>query len=263
VSVGTNAAKTIVSRLNDQAYIHKGRVHPIAIMLAQDTYRQGKGQRGTSTWSPVASVADALEDAFYLAFANVIPTGKVPYFALDVSGSMSWASSFIKGTQISAAQAGAAMMLVMARTEKDYCTYAFSTGMQEIGITAKDTLESAMQKTSRMSAGGTDCAQPMLHATAKKMNIDAFVVITDNETWAGSVQPIQALKQYRNQCNKKEAALIVMGMVSNGFTIADPTDPFNLDVVGFDANVPVLVTDFIRGKSAGSTEDAEDSSTEE
>jgi 60 kDa SS-A/Ro ribonucleoprotein len=191
-----------------------------------------------------------------------VPTGKTIYTALDVSGSMTWATSFIKGTNISAAQAGAAMMLVMARTEKNYMNYAFSTGMQEIGITAKDTLETAMQKTSRMSAGGTDCAQPMIHAASAKLDADAFIVITDNETWAGSMQPIQALKQYRNQRNKKDAALIVMGMVSNGFTIADPQDPFNLDVVGFDANVPVLVTDFIRGKSTGTTEDADDSAEE-
>ena len=250
------ASKLVVSRLTDAAIIQKKPpIHPIQIMLALDTYRQGHGFRGKCEWTPVPNVVDALEDAFYLAFANCIPTGKNIYIGLDVSGSMSWECSMIKNTRITAAQAGAAMMLVMAKTEKNYATFAFSTGMQNIGITAKDTLETAMQKTSRMSAGGTDCAQPMIHAAQKKMDVDAFIVITDNETWAGSMQPIQALKQYRKVQDKPQAALIVMGMTATDCSIADPTDPYNLDVVGFDANVPVLVTDFIRGNSAGITED--------
>jgi 60 kDa SS-A/Ro ribonucleoprotein len=36
-------------------------------------------------------------------------------------------------------------------------------------------------------------------------------------------------------------------MVSNGFTIADPNDGGMLDVVGFDATVPQIMADFLRG----------------
>jgi 60 kDa SS-A/Ro ribonucleoprotein len=39
--------------------------------------------------------------------------------------------------------------------------------------------------------------------------------------------------------------LIVVGMVSNGFTIADPGDAGMMDVVGFDAAVPQLMADFM------------------
>jgi 60 kDa SS-A/Ro ribonucleoprotein len=37
-------------------------------------------------------------------------------------------------------------------------------------------------------------------------------------------------------------------MVSNGFTIADPQDPGMLDVVGFDASAPKLISDFSAGR---------------
>ena len=33
--------------------------------------------------------------------------------------------------------------------------------------------------------GGTDCAQPMLYAKRKQLDVDVFIVYTDNETWAG------------------------------------------------------------------------------
>jgi 60 kDa SS-A/Ro ribonucleoprotein len=40
------------------------------------------------------------------------------------------------------------------------------------------------------------------------------------------------------------AKLIVVGMVSNGFSIADPADAGMLDVVGFDTAAPAFMADF-------------------
>jgi 60 kDa SS-A/Ro ribonucleoprotein len=40
------------------------------------------------------------------------------------------------------------------------------------------------------------------------------------------------------------AKLIVVGMTSNGFSIADPEDAGMLDVVGFDTAVPQVMADF-------------------
>jgi len=42
------------------------------------------------------------------------------------------------------------------------------------------------------------------------------------------------------------ARAVVVGMTSNGFTLADPNDRGMLDVVGFDTSVPVVVSDFVR-----------------
>jgi 60 kDa SS-A/Ro ribonucleoprotein len=39
----------------------------------------------------------------------------------------------------------------------------------------------------------------------------------------------------------------VVGMTSNGFSIADPTDGGMLDVVGFDTATPQLIAEFARG----------------
>ena len=44
-----------------------------------------------------------------------------------------------------------------------------------------------------------------------------------------------------------DARLIVVTMTSTGFSIADPDDAGMLDVVGFDAAVPGLITGFARG----------------
>ncbi len=103
-----------------------------------------------------------------------------------------------------------------------------------------------MKAVSDLPFGGTDCALPMLYAQAKGREVDTFVVYTDSETWAGDVHPVQALRDYR-RASGIAARLVVVGMVSNGFSIADPADAGMLDVVGFDTATPQLVSDFARG----------------
>ena len=60
------------------------------------------------------------------------------------------------------------------------------------------------------------------------------------------MHPYQALQRYRERSGI-DARLIVVGMTSTGFSIADPDDPGMLDVVGFDAAVPNLISEFARG----------------
>ena len=86
----------------------------------------------------------------------------------------------------------------------------------------------------------------MLYAQALERKVDPFVIYTDSETWAGDVHPAQALRDYR-RTSGIDARLVVVGMVSNGFSIADRADPGMLDVVGFDTATPQLVSDFARG----------------
>src|SRR5262249_5859945 len=91
--------------------------------------------------------------------------------------------------------------------------------------------------------GATDCALPMVWALRKRMEIDHFCVYTDNETWAGTIHPHQALAEYRRKTGIP-ARLSVVGMTATDFTIADPEDPGTLDVAGFDSAVPSLLAGF-------------------
>ena len=85
---------------------------------------------------------------------------------------------------------------------------------------------------------------PMLEALAHRWAVDAFVIYTDNETWAGDVHPAVALRRYRERSGIA-AKLVVVAMTSTGFSIADPDDAGMLDVVGFDAATPPVVSDFV------------------
>ena len=59
------------ARLRDGELLRRGRVHPVSVLIAAKTYASGRSEKGSSTWSPVPQVLDALDDAFYLAFGAV------------------------------------------------------------------------------------------------------------------------------------------------------------------------------------------------
>ena len=76
------------------------------------------------------------------------------------------------------------------------------------------------------------------------MRSEEIVLITDSETWAGAQHPVQALVQYR-KATGIAAKLVVIAMAANRFSIADPNDALQLDVAGFDASVPGVVSNFV------------------
>ena len=253
--------EVVIERLHDPVLLARARVHPLNILLALRTYDAGHGYRGKLTWSPSRDIVSALDDAFYLAFNEVHPTGKRFVLGVDVSGSM---SQQIAGTPITAAEAASAMAMVTRRVENKVVIRGFAgggrggwglhssepapekddNGFMDLGIEQKERLESVMKKTSKHNFGRTDCALPMVWALKNQIEADVFVIYTDSETYVGDIHPVQALQQYREQMGIP-AKLIVVAMTSNGFSIADPNDSGMLDVVGFDTSIPAVMDDFI------------------
>jgi 60 kDa SS-A/Ro ribonucleoprotein len=206
-------------------------------------YASGTGMKGKLTWEPVALVTDALEQAFYASFGNLQPTGKRTLLALDVSSSMDWET--LAGSPLTPREASSALALVTLTTEKQVHVTAFQETVTPLNLSACQRLDDVILRVSGLPFGGTNCALPMLYALERKVPVDAFVIYTDSETWAGDIHPVQALKAYREQMGIA-AKLVVVGMVSNGFSIADPEDGGMLDVVGFDSATPNVIADFIR-----------------
>jgi 60 kDa SS-A/Ro ribonucleoprotein len=259
---GSDGTARAVAQLGDGERIRRARLHPIALLAALRTYASGHGVRGRGTWAPVREVVDALDAAFYSAFGNVEPVGKRFLLALDVSGSMTGGT--VGGVPgLSPREASAALALVTVATEPNVEVVGFfagrggfarrgkgrfgnGDGVTPLPLSPRQRLDDAVETVSGLPFGGTDCALPMLYAQVMQREIDTFVIYTDSETWAGDIHPAQALHRYR-RASGIEARLAVVGLVSNGFSIADPADPGMLDVVGFDTATPQLISDFARG----------------
>lgn len=263
-SSGAVQAK-IIATLTSEDLLRKGRVHPVRLLYALKTYSLGHSIKGDSTWTPTQKVVDALDAAFYASFGTVEPTGKRTMLALDLSLSMTWAVSMCGVLQ---AREGACAMAMATAAAEDNCMitgfsasstaadysnlnysrhgHRYKVGIEEVKISPRRRLDDNLATIDASEAGGTDCALPMLYARDRKLEIDTFVVYTDNETNVGTVHPFEAMRQYR-QSSGIDAKLIVVGMSATDFTIADPTDKGMLDVAGFDASTPQIISGFSRG----------------
>jgi 60 kDa SS-A/Ro ribonucleoprotein len=238
------ALRTVCDRLADGERLKKARIHPVAVLAALLTYKQGRGERGKNVWTPVSQVVDALDGAFYAAFGNVEPTGKRWLFGLDVSGSMD--SGTVAGVPGLTPRVGAAALsLVTAATERDHHFVGFSHQLVPLAISPRQRLDDVAETMRRTPMGRTDCSLPMVYAAQQGIPVDVFCVVTDNETYAGPVHPCQALRQYRQRTGIP-AKLIVVGMTATEISIADPADAGSLDVIGFDSAAPQVMADFAR-----------------
>lgn len=263
-ALGRMSARTaaVAKQLADPERLRKARVHPVNVLVAARTYASGRSARGDAEWSPVGQITDALDAAFYAAYGAVEPAGKRTLLALDVSGSMAMAA--ISGMPLTPREASAALALVTAATEPNHLIVGFTSGqpnqgffmsrarmdeingLTELAISPRQRLDDAIRAVSDLEFGATDCALPMVWALEHNVAVDTFIVYTDNETWAGSIHPHQALQRYRERTGI-DARLAVVAMTATNFSIADPSDPRMLDIAGFDSAVPTLLSDFSRG----------------
>jgi hypothetical protein len=252
IGVAADKHREIVVRLTNQTEVLKARIHPIKVLVASKVYTNGCGDSGSLTWTPNAYIGVALTDLFRISYGAVTPTGKRIMLGIDVSGSMG--SAVLGSKVLTCRDASIAMALLYLETETNVSAVAFSNTLTDLlapssrnRLTRGMTLQQALAATNGMNFSSTDCVLPIQHAIKHNLQIDAFIVITDNETYAPNEHPQNALVRYR-ELTGIQAKLIVLGMTGNCFTIVDPTDRNTLNLAGFDTSTPEIASMFMRGE---------------
>ena len=240
----SQGTKLVTSKLKDEVYIRGSRLHPLTILNALRQYSLGRGDKGSLTWNPVPTVVQALDSAFYKSFDYVKPSNKNFLLGVDVSGSM---SIQIPGSNLTSCEVVGCIALAIAKHEPNYHIHGFAGNFVDLGINASMNLGQVKKKIQIANFGSTDCSLPFLYAKSMKLDVDCFIVLTDCETYAGSVHPFQAIKQYRSVMNKPEARSVVLATTATRFSIADPSDPLMLDIPGFSTDVPKVISEFASG----------------
>ncbi|CAB3992386.1 60 kDa SS-A Ro ribonucleo -like [Paramuricea clavata] len=140
----------VCENLRNEDLLKKARIHPFNVLLALKQYESGRGDKGSLTWKAIPIITKALEDAFYLSFKNVEPTGKRHMLAMDVSGSMQ-CGGCVGSPSIQPHVASAAMAMVTARTEDDHIFVAFSHTIVPMNINSHMRLEEVLKAASSVS----------------------------------------------------------------------------------------------------------------
>jgi 60 kDa SS-A/Ro ribonucleoprotein len=262
--VGSEAAGIVTSRLADEQYIRRARVHPLQVILAMRTYAQGKGMRGAGTWTVNSEIVDALDAAFYKSFDYVEPTGKKYLLSVDISGSMHYDSTF--NELMSLHEAAAVMMMTTMKSEPHCHLTVFHDSCYDIpSIRAGLPLDVVVERIRKAGSGGTDISSVIHYALGERnavtrrqyyyepkgswkrthdpLDVDAIVIYTDSETWHGR-HPQQMFTKYKNTVNPM-AKLIVVSMTATKTSVADSSQEGVLQVVGFDTTVPSVISSFV------------------
>ena len=252
VGVASSKSQEIIRMLGDPKSVKESRIHPLQVLVGMKTYSQGKGDIGSMTWPVNSYITTALSTTFRQAFGNITPTGKRFMIGLDVSGSMGMCMcAGAKNITPREGSVAMAMMTLHAEGAQNVHIYGFSNTFYNFNgkIRPEMTIQDAIKATD-VPFGATDCALPMTEAlkmyTRSGVVIDVFCVYTDSETYAPTVHPQVALEEYR-RVTGIDAKLIVVGMVANQLTIADPKDKNTLNLAGFDTSTPELISMFVRG----------------
>lgn len=232
----------LMAQLASEEALQKARVHPLQLLIASATYGMGRGLRGKGEWEVNAKVMDALHEAFLLSFKNVQPIGKKIVTAIDTSGSMSQSVNGVEN--LLATGAAAAIAMLFAQVEPNTFSLHFNTTAGEFPIMKRDSLNDVADRASRIG-GGTDLSAPVRYMLDRGLYADAIIVLTDNETWHGSMHQAQAIKQYRAKVNPG-AKLIIASTAYNGHSVGDPKDELTLNVIGFDASIHQVISEFIK-----------------
>jgi len=240
----SKATKLVVNKLNDDEYIKNSYLHPVTVLNALYTYNKGRGDKGSLTWSPVQNVKNALNNTFYSSFKFIKPTGKNFLLGIDVSGSMTYGP--ITGLSgLSPRDAAAAMAMATYRTEPWVECLGFCHRLVNLNINPTDSLEIVCQKVQKAEFGGTNPGALFEHAINNNLDVDAFIVYTDGEVNHGK-HVFKLLDKYRQKTGKP-TKFIMCGFMSNGFTLADPSDANSMDVAGFDSSAPAIISEFVSG----------------
>lgn len=238
---GDEFTDIVVNALTNEKKIKRSRIHPMDFLKTIAVI--GDGSEGVPH-----EVITALHTGYEMSFVNVKDIDASALIGMDVSGSMSSLVNNPRGgwawwgdkEGLTCAKAGASLIQVIMEAMRKTRVMAFSHKFLELPITKQMSLNEVHRKVQGLNFGSTDCALPMQYALKKGLEVDAFFVITDNETWYGNQHPFEALKEYRNKVNPK-ARLFVIALSGTEFTIADPDDPLSYDIAGFDSSMMKIV----------------------
>jgi 60 kDa SS-A/Ro ribonucleoprotein len=144
---------------------------------------------------------------------------------------------------LSCAQIAQVLAVTILKSEKSAELVWFDTAIQKPTIGRRSSIDEVLKNAPH--GGGTDCAQPLVHALATKTKYDAIIILTDNETWAGPAHSLEVLNKYRRTVNR-DVKVIEVAITATGASSYPNDDKNLLRVVGFDASVVDVINAFLK-----------------
>jgi hypothetical protein len=148
------------------------------------------------------------------------------------------------GVNFAPIDTAAYMSAMLVGVEQNLLTWRVDTHTYSTPVSSSPTEMNAILK--NKMGGGTNLGSAIDKMVKEKIVTDGMIMITDNENWRGN-QPFELIARYRREFNP-DFKMVVMSVQPYTSKILDPSDDKSLDIVGMDANAPMVAMNFIAGR---------------
>jgi len=194
-------------RLADPKSVERSKLLPFRFFSAFQAYTKEAGYR--------RAIADAIAKALDLSFGNMpeFPQGTRIAVAPDVSGSMTGLVSE-KGLTRYIDIAGIFAAAVLKKAGETVLL-PFDTRLHSVPFASSDSLMTVAGKIAQVGGGGTSLGLPVQHLLDRKIPVDVFIGITDQEEWVYGIgfrcrgPFIELWQKYRQAVNPDAQAFLV------------------------------------------------------
>ncbi|XP_052789326.1 RNA-binding protein RO60-like isoform X2 [Mya arenaria] len=193
-------------------------------------------------------IYEALHKAFRAAVEKNTPTTGKSYL-LALKASSSEFQKGIRGTpSISAIEVMALMATILKKKESSVDLGFFTASLTQMKYPAE--MENIIQDIGLMAVPdltlACDPASPVTWALEKKRKYDVILVMSDGHETEGETSPGSSLVEYRQKMKLPNTKMVICGLASPKLEFA--TEPGMLDIGGFDATVPKIISEFVTEK---------------
>lgn len=165
----------IARRLRDRDEIRNARAFPYQLFTAfQETRNKVPHE-----------ISEALQDAVEVSLENVPSLGDV-VVAVDVSGSMGHAVTGNRGsatTSVRNIDVAALVASALLRRNRSARVIPFANANKPLTLNPRDSVMTNAASLSALLGGGTNCSAPLAQLNAEGHRANAFVLLSDNESW--------------------------------------------------------------------------------
>lgn len=173
--------KMVAEKLRDETAIARARVLPYQLLTAY---------QATSDQMPF-EIREALQDAMETAVQNVPAIRGKVVVCPDVSGSMHSPATGYRGsatTRTRCIDIAALVSAAMLRTNPQARVIPFEQITVNVKLNPRDSIMTNAEKLANVGGGGTACSAPLALLNREKADVDLFVIVSDNESWADDSQ---------------------------------------------------------------------------
>ena len=242
VFAGPDLTPLIVERLRDSEKVRKARVFPYQLMAAY---------ANVSADVP-GEVKEALQDAMETATQNVPAIAGKVWILPDVSGSMqSPVTGYRTGstTAVRCLDVAALVTACFLRNNRGAEVLPFTDRLVPVDLNPRDTVLTNAAKLAALPPGATDCSVPVAEMTRRKAKGDLVIIVSDNESWAGTQKgPGTALMVQWEAFRKRNpgAKLVCLDIQPNASSQA-PERADVMNIGGFSDSVFEVIAAFADG----------------